>query len=809
MRLLSVRKTAIYIACFGMLGWNLLTTVSYRLDEFRKQMSGPELLPKSASAKRLPSLTGHHYVNGIDQGVRFASALANLVPQNFSITDVVQKDAQVDFNWPISERDTTVRLRNLSKYQIKGQGSGAVKLFVNGEPQAAIAGDDADASDGSWSFNVAATGRIEVQHADTSLSITVESPSALPIEPRIQNVSNRAHLPPTANDLTGTILVYDRFLHVSGNNVRPGTELEFRVFKDSGNAGNGPWNLLNTFAFPSPPVAPEDNGRWEARLEIPGEQDFLDGNFGLIEVLASESGKYNVSTKTVKFKVSTPPSALQPPAFDSPAVTVAEVGQGNVTNANSEYFSNRQRVKISGTFATIAGVDGTSNGQIVLLSGAQREVLSTVTTTNEKWQAIVSLEIEGKHEIRAAWEFGDKILKESPAIALNVRTSGPIVDSVQPVNFASTPNDYQITVTFDEKLADSVVNDVNMVKSKFLLIHANGEGVRIDDSNSNNRPKLSEDKKSVILVFEKFTPDNFTFKIIKDGVKDLYGNTMKEDYTTTLFKPIGGEIAEPSRGISGATGPYVPYGEYTKPRPFINGFNPSDHVETRVSRLYYFRDAHRVAQIINRDSRSHNRAAVDMQQQLADKARTIADQATDERRDKEREAVSAAEKTREAERELQQAEANAQRAAAEAANANAQVQQLNGVLNDPARTLSEADKSQLNRDIGQVTDARNSLEQIYDIERRRAAAAADKVQAFRVKEADANERWQGSIAVEDRAREEQFRREVAAAHADPDTYAGKTRLRRPCTASISICNRRRTNSTPRSHQRDQYDSHDD
>ena len=109
-----------------------------------------------------------------------------------------------------------------------------------------------------------------------------------------------------------------------------------------------------------------------------------------------------------------------------------------------------------------------------------------------------------------------------------------------------------------------------------------------------------------------------------------------------MVKPIGDEAPLTSRGIPGPTGPYVPFPEYTKPRPIINGFNPSDHVETRVSRLYYFRDAHRVAQIVNRDVKSYNRAAVDMAEQLANKARQIADQATDDRRSKERRAVRAA-----------------------------------------------------------------------------------------------------------------------------------------------------------------------
>ena len=47
---------------------------------------------------------------------------------------------------------------------------------------------------------------------------------------------------------------------------------------------------------------------------------------------------------------------------------------------------------------------------------------------------------------------------------------------------------------------------------------------------------------------------------------------------------------EAGPGIHGPTGPHVTYPEYTKPLPIQNGFNPSDKVQTRVSRLYYYRD---------------------------------------------------------------------------------------------------------------------------------------------------------------------------------------------------------------------------
>ncbi|HND56754.1 MAG TPA: hypothetical protein PLV92_30255, partial [Pirellulaceae bacterium] len=114
-------------------------------------------------------------------------------------------------------------------------------------------------------------------------------------------------------------------------------------------------------------------------------------------------------------------------------------------------------------------------------------------------------------------------------------------------------------------------------------------------------------------------------------------------------------------GVTATTGPYVRYPEFTPPRPANTGFNPSDKVETRVARLYYFRDAHRVAQIINRKVRSYNRASVESSRQQADKARGVAEDASAKRQKAERDAVAKAQLTRQKERQLATVEQSRER----------------------------------------------------------------------------------------------------------------------------------------------------
>ena len=78
--------------------------------------------------------------------------------------------------------------------------------------------------------------------------------------------------------------------------------------------------------------------------------------------------------------------------------------------------------------------------------------------------------------------------------------------------------------------------------------------------------------------------------------------------------------------------PYVTFPEYTPPRTVPGGFQFSDKVETRVARLYYYRDAHRVAEIINRQAKSYNRIAVETRRRMAEDQRTEAEELERDRR---------------------------------------------------------------------------------------------------------------------------------------------------------------------------------
>ena len=303
------------------------------------------------------------------------------------------------------------------------------------------------------------------------------------------------------------------------------------------------------------------------------------------------------------------------------------------------------------------------------------------------------------------------------------------------------------------------------------------------------------------------------------------------------------------------TGPSVPLAEYLNPRPPVEGFNPSDRVEARVVRLYYYRDAHRVAQLINRTVKSYNAASVDIRRRAADRSRDDADKSADERKRLEAVAVRAAQDSRAAEadlnnlqngtsvgrtqaasarldqtrleQELEQANRELDRARLLApAQANtdpvltiqsarvASLQSQSKALDDQIKTLAgqpgqqevQTKKDAIDLQLLQerqtlarvqvesqaragtgteaaqqrVTFLQGEIQKRRDIARTgeaveqnnsaRIAAAQQNLAAKREAEARTLEAWQVKELEERRLRENQFRKEVAAARADPDTY---------------------------------------
>ncbi len=283
-------------------------------------------------------------------------------------------------------------------------------------------------------------------------------------------------------------------------------------------------------------------------------------------------------------------------------------------------------------------------------------------------------------------------------------------------------------------------------KEHFSLIRLDGSG----NPTSNALPAASASTTgaTVSLTFaDRLNPGVYQLTIQPTGsapVRDAFGNAllgnMGEKHVVTGYVTISDDPPSVRPGIPGPTGNYVAYPEFTEPRRNSSGFNPHDKVETRVARLYYYRDAHRVAQILNRKIRSHNRAGVDMQRQLADQARTVAGQLTDARQAVEAQAIRSAQLAREAESRLENSEVS-----------------LAAATRELARAATPDEKKQWE----------DHLRQLH----RRVTDERSQVRAAREREFNDQQALRDAEAQEHRARERQFRLETAAAQADPDTYA--------------------------------------
>lgn len=199
-------------------------------------------------------------------------------------------------------------------------------------------------------------------------------------------------------------------------------------------------------------------------------------------------------------------------------------------------------------------------------------------------------------------------------------------------------------------------------------------------------------------------------------------------------------------------GKHVEFPRFIPAKQLLQGeFNPGDFVETRVARLYYFRDAHRVAQLINRTARPHRAAEVAQAERRAAEVRGEADRLTDRRRDTELQAEEVGRRLRATEQRLGQAQEQLNQKVEES---TAPAASPTGSTAPPAPSTPTVEQ----------TKQIDKLEQTVSDLRQEVRGLQDEAAKLRLL-------TQQHQAQEDRARENQFRLEVASAHEDPDTYA--------------------------------------
>jgi hypothetical protein len=451
----------------------------------------------------------------------------------------------------------------------------------------------------------------------------------------------------------------------------------------------------------------------------------------------------------------------------------------------------------------LSGTGGADDDIAILLyrEGEADPVVHVAGAGKDAWTANVTVPKDGPYRFTARKARGDAPPgKASNPVDVVVRTQGPKVEDVIPPDFGTAPGVNILRINFS---SDDPLNATEAGKSSnYLLRRIGTAGVPDLHASAVLYPTangaLSTDNSDVVfdpiqntatLTFPTLTPDIYQLEITGRNIHDIFGNLLEQepgkkgaDYIRPLTKPATAPAATDATvnsGMPGGPAPFVPYHEFTQPREVPTGFNPSDKVETRVVRLYYYRDAYRVAQIINRDARSYNRVAVEERRRIAEQLRGQADQDTGDRQSQERTAVRAAQQSRQVEKEY--AQAQDQLAAAQKDDAawqhehdlmtqfKADPTRLTEFTQDPkkADTLKAQVDGRLAAADLQLTQTGKTL----DAAKQRVQTISETMQAVRKDEVAATEKMQAAQAKEDVDRANQFRAEVAAAHEDPDTYA--------------------------------------
>jgi hypothetical protein len=679
-------------------------------------------------------------------------------------------------NKPIYVRSRDIRF--------KFENSGNLKILVN----------DTELLDQSGEYrHQLAPGtnelKITVNNGATSTvepaSLTIHAPDEDRVRaPSITHVANgknadlvRVPVPPSPVSLYGRPNVY---LRIVGQNYPSEGRLTF--LHTVGQPGQQKLEEISDSMYQLQRL---EAGAWSSELRLPATIP----NSGYIFVRSTSKGSHNYS-KALEYAIPTPLTLTKELSISNVLrkETDREV-EVERRSDSQQYPINQKTIYLQVTLEE----DFPKDSQVVIYRGNEtdkvlgKDVIGGAPESSPRMIRVQGLN-EGIQQLRARIEQGDQQPLStanggkavSDPITLVVRTSGPKVERVVPQDFGTAPGVRAFVIHFTP--ANPLDLDANLTKLRKVIevrrSMGSGSFERGGDevvaSYDDSSPSFDPQNNTITVRLTNVQADLYQLTVKGEEVKDIFGNHLEgvpgrpgSDYVTVLGRtpPEAELLQQPSirPGIAGATGEYVPFPEFTRPRKVSDGFNPHDKVETRVVRLYYYRDAHRVAQIINRKVKSHNRQGVDTSRQLADKARSIADQASEARREAERAAILKAQETRRIETQLHAAEQGLNRSIQELTNARRQ----GAEAGDPVIVSLEATVRRFSE---QVDSLRTSVQNARGDEQRATEVATDL---------EGKERL---------AREEQFRREVAAAHADPDTYAaGQPKSQDPVEqVSISV-----------------------
>jgi hypothetical protein len=316
----------------------------------------------------------------------------------------------------------------------------------------------------------------------------------------------------------------------------------------------------------------------------------------------------------------------------------------------------------------------------------------------------ISLPSEGENTISVSFQPADptRLPSQSNSVTVELDRTGPMLQHAEVVDVPATgttlivtfaDDDLPLALTSDQFQVVRQDNDGNFTSSGRVLPQGVPEAVR----------------RTVRLRFATLPAG--LYRLIVKGTTGADGSNASAASNSALTDVLGNPAGnsrdqtwEFSVLAERKFGAHVEFPPFTPPKQQAippEGFNPGDFVETRVARLYYYRDAHRVAQILNRNIRSYNQAAVTQAERRAEAARDDFEDKVDARRENEREAVLAAQAARNAEAKLADArtvQGIAQQVDAQLKALETRKNEINGELTEVNRLEEIARTDQANAD---------------------------------------------------------------------------------------------------------------
>ena len=502
-----------------------------------------------------------------------------------------------------------------------------------------------------------------------------------------------------------------------------------------------------------------------------------------LEVIAEQSdGKFSFANTAVELKR----SAVQPRPAAVDNFVIKSVSHANVPAEASPasspkiFYTTNQSVRPSAVLTCNYAPETEAAPLAWALYCNGKACTSPKTLKNDGDISLSDLLLdEGMNAIQARVFKCEQLLNSFDIGYIDVKTGGFRVRAVDPNDFGTVISSKTIFVDFTRP-PKTTTNDLKTeLTPKFLILNSTtGEF----DPRSTTTPKTPNtvELQGTVVKLNYTAPDagSYLVRVFGDQFKDAYGNVLEDANGragAVIEARLGNLVTQASAstpvtpGVTRGQAPIVDYPPFVEPGKQPKGFNPNDRVETRVARLYFYRDAHRVAQILNRRAQSYNRQDVTMRRQFADKARQEADSQTTARQTLERTAVETAKKTRDLQNQL----SDVQR------SMNYSLQQMQTVARSVPPNADDQQRQQAQQQLSQLEAATLALSS-------QSQQLESQLRLARDTEVAANEQMQQAQRGEELARAEQFRLETAAAHSDPDTFAAGDPANIDQVAQVSI-----------------------